>query len=171
MKYCIHIIYLVFLIGCSAGEPSMEKYAPQDFESNEVIKKINTEPTELDSFEMKQYIELKIQDLIELQEVLHNPELNDEMKGYAEEMILKTYPDEKLLEKEYQIKAYNIAPYINGNGAGKSPIKKVTLGDSRGKGNNWRISLELYQSDTLNVRLQSLRTDNGIKFLMKVQGN
>ena len=58
MKYCIYIASLIFLIGCSAGEPSMEKYAPQDFESNEVIKKINTEPTELDSIEMKQYLSL-----------------------------------------------------------------------------------------------------------------
>ena len=80
MKYCIHIIYLTFLIGCSADESNMQKYSSQDYESNEVMKELNTVPKELESFEMKQYIELKIQDLIELQEVLHNPELDDEMK-------------------------------------------------------------------------------------------
>ena len=171
MKYCIHIIYLAFLIGCSAGETSMDKYAPQDFESNEVMKELNTAPTELDSFEMKQYIKLKIQDLIELQKVLHNPELDDEMKGYAKEMILKTYPDEKLLKKESQIKAYNIAPFINGNGTSKSPIEKVAFGNSEGQVNNWQISLELYQNDTLDLRLHSAKSDNGIKFMMKVQGD
>ncbi len=171
MKYCIHIIYLAFLIGCSADESNMQKYSSQDYESNEVMKELKTVTKELDSLEMKQYIELKIQDLIELQEVLHNPELDDEMKGYAQEMILKTYPDEKLLNKEYQIKAYNIAPFINGNGTGKSPIEKVAFGDSEGQVNNWQINLELYQNDTLDVRLHSSKSDNGIKFMMKVQGD
>ena len=166
MKYCIYIASLIFLIGCSAGEPSMEKYAPQDFESNAVMKELKTVTKELDSLEMKQYIELKIQDLIELQEVLHNPELDGEMKGYAQEMILKTYPDEKLLEKEYQIKSYTISTFMNG-------ARKSSNGNSiqRGWGSkkdSWQISLELYQSNTLHVTLHPSKTDNGIKFRMEV---
>ena len=53
MKYCIYIASLIFLIGCSAGEPSMEKYAPQDFESNDVMKELKTVTKELDSLEIK----------------------------------------------------------------------------------------------------------------------
>lgn len=158
MKYCIYIASLIFLIGCSAGEPSMEKYAPQDFESNDVMKELKTVTKELDSLEMKQYIELKIQDLIELQEVLHNPELDDEMKGYAKEMILKTYPDEKLLEKEYQIKSYNV--YMFGN---------QIRGDWGHKKDSWQISLELYHSNALHMALHPAKTDNGMKFMLVVQ--
>jgi hypothetical protein len=167
MKYCIYIASLIFLIGCSAGEPSMEKYAPQDFESNEVIKELKTVTKELDSLEMKQYLELKIQDLIELQEVLHNPELDDEIKGYAQEMILKTYPDEKLLEKEYQIKSYTISTFMNG--AKKSLNGNSIRGDWGSKKDSWQISLELYKSNTLNMALHPSKTDNGMKFILEVQ--
>ena len=158
MKYCIYIASLIFLIGCSAGEPSMEKYAPQDFESNDVMKELKTVTKELDSLEMKQYIELKIQDLIELQEVLPQPELDDEMKGYAQEMILKTYPDEKLLKKEYQIKSYNV--YMFGN---------QIRGDWGNKKDSWRISLELYHNNTLHLALHPSKTDHGMKFMLEVQ--
>ena len=167
MKYCIYIASLIFLIGCSAGEPSMEKYAPQDFESNEVIKELKTVTKELDSLEMKQYLELKIQDLIELQEVLHNPELDDEIKGYAQEMILKTYPDEKLLEKEYQIKSYTISTFMNG--AKKGLNGNSIRGDWGSKKDSWQISLELYHNNALHVALHPSKTDNGIKFRMDVQ--
>lgn len=164
MKYCIYIASLIFLIGCSAGEPSMEKYAPQDFESNEVMKELKTVTKELDSLKMKQYIELKIQDLIELQEVLHNPELDDEMKGYAQEMILKTYPDEKLLEKEYQIKSYTFM-----NGTRKSSNGKSIRGDWGNKKDSWQISLELYHNNALHMALHPAKTDNGMKFMLEVQ--
>ena len=157
MKYWIYIASLIFLIGCSAGEPSMEKYAPQDFESNEVMKELKTVTKELDSLKMKQYIELKIQDLIELQEVLHNSELDNEMKGYAKEMILKTYPDERLLEKEYQIKSYNV--FMFGN-----QIRR-----DWGRKNGWRIGLELYHNNTLHVDLRPSKTDHGMKFNLQVQ--
>ena len=61
--------------------------------------------------------------------------------------------------------------FINGNGTSKSPIEKVAFGNSEGQVNNWQISLELYQNDTLDLRLHSAKSDNGIKFMMKVQGD
>lgn len=163
MKFCIYIVSFAFLISCISCGQSMDKSVSKELESTEVMKVLSTSRKELDSLEMKQYIKLKIQDLIELQEVLHNPELDDEMKMYAKEMILKTYPDENLLEKEYQIKAYNIVEFMKKSH--RKSNKKIIVGDWKGNKKRWRISLELYQNDTLDVLLYPSKSDNGMKFL------
>jgi|TARA_B100000795_G_scaffold266906_1_gene250846 hypothetical protein len=169
MKFCIYIVSFAFLISCSSPEQSMDKSVSKELESTEVMKVLITSKKELDSLEMKQYIKLKIKDLIELQEVLHNPELDDEMKMYAKEMILKTYPDEKLLEKEYQIRAYNSVEFIKN--VQKKSNKKIIIGDWKGNKDSWRISLELYQNDTLDVLLHPSKSDNGLKFILDVKAD
>ena len=164
MKFCIYIVSFAFLISCISCGQSMDKSISKEFESTEVIKVLNTTKKQLDSLEMKQYIKLKIKDLIELQEVLHNPELDDEMKMYAKEMILKTYPDEKLLEKRYQIRAYNSVKFIKN--VQKKLNDKIIIEDWKGNKKTWRISLELYQNDTLDVLLYPSKSDNGMKFIL-----
>ena len=164
MKFCIYIVSFAFLISCISCGQSMDKSISKEFESTEVIKVLNTTKKQLDSLEMKQYIKLKIKDLIELQEVLHNPELDDEMKMYAKEMILKTYPDEKLLEKRYQIRAYSSVKFIKN--VQKKLNDKIIIEDWKGNKKTWRISLELYQNDTLDVLLYPSKSDNGMKFIL-----
>lgn len=164
MKFCIYIVSFAFLISCISCGQSMDKSISKEFESTEVMKVLNTTKKQLDSLEMKQYIKLKIKDLIELQEVLHNPELDDEMKMYAKEMILKTYPDEKLLEKRYQIRAYNSVKFIKN--VQKKLNDKIIIEDWKGNKKTWQISLELYQNDTLDVLLYPSKSDNGMKFIL-----
>ena len=166
MKFCIYIVSFAFLISCSSREQSMDKSESKEIESTAVIKALKTTKKQLNSLEMKQYIKLKIQDLIELQEVFHNPELDDEMKLYAKEMILKTYPDEKLLEKEYQIRAYNSVEFIKN--VQKKSNEKIIIEDWKGNKDSWRISLALYQNDTLDVLLHPSKSDNGMKFILDV---
>lgn len=103
MRYLIYILPIVILFSCSAGEMNADyaKMAPEP-------QAEFSEERDLSSKELEEYISIKLQDIMELQSLLFDPEIDKEMKAYAKDMILKIIPEERLLKEEYQIKQYTL---------------------------------------------------------------
>ena len=97
MKSFVYILSVIVLASCGSAEMSEKVMINKDYiepsPDLDLSKEMNGNPLNLDANEIKEYIELKLKDLIELQALLHNPEVNHEMKLYAKDMILKIVPN------------------------------------------------------------------------------
>ena len=159
MRSFIYILLVILLASCGGAEMSENAYAKVYSEDQVQIKKENkSESQEFTTQEMEEYIELKLKDLIELQELLHNPEVDDEMKLYAKDMILKILPDESLLEANFLIKGYKL----------KYPEPSKLGGFDRKDKASWDLILHL-PNDTLVSRIAPVNTDTGTKLSFEVQ--
>ena len=147
MKLLTYILPLLILFGCSNGEINTDfaKIAPKS-QFEEVIYK------NLSSAELKEYISIKLQDVIELQELLFDPEIDTEMKAYAKDMILKIIPEKRLLKEDYQIKQFTlITNEINGNS------KTIPA----------QITLEI-PNQRLQINVETVSTGNGLDIIYNV---
>lgn len=157
MRSFIYILLVVLLASCGGAEMSENAYA-KVYSEDQALKEKKSESQEFTTREMEEYIELKLKDLIELQELLHNPEVDDEMKLYAKDMILKILPEESLLQENFIIKGYKL----------KYPEPSKLRGFDRKDKASWDLILHL-PNDTLISRIAPVNTDTGTKLSFEVQ--
>lgn len=157
MKFWIYILSVIILSACGAAEmqdsAKMVDYAPE-FPNHEK----DTSNDSLNLEEMEEYLQLKMQDVMELQEVIHNPELDQEMKEYAKDMILKIFPNEILLRENFKIEDF----YFSAS-SGKEIIRSDGF-----RSQPLAINVKI-DNDTINVRINPMKTENGIQFSFQPQ--
>ena len=165
MKSFIYILFVIVLASCGSAEMSEKVMVNKDYinPSPDLYLNKETKGNHIcsDTNEIKDYIKLKLKDLIELQALLHNPEVNHEMKRYAKDMILKIVPNKSLLTEKYLISSYNL-----------NYIQPELLRKFDGNGNKneayWNLNLYLPQ-DTLLYTVAPIKTDNGTRLLLELQ--
>ena len=125
MKNVIKILFIILLSGCSAGEMNADyaKQAPQPISEIEDGKALTQS-------ELEEYIAIKLQDVKELQALLFNPEIDKELKLYAQDMILKIIPDERLLKTKYQINDFKFKPQENWGNQNLGTLIQLQLQDT-----------------------------------------
>lgn len=163
MKNWIYILSLVFLASC--GSADMAENTKVSAEPMAKKRQRNSNQKEfnikgLKEADMEEYLHLKVQDLMELQAVLHNPEFDSEMKEYAKDMILKIFPDKMLLQENYRIKAFN-ASYVEQG--------KIVRSDGHKNKAFWNTNLITMDNDTINASISPQQTEEGVKFTIDVQ--
>lgn len=148
MKGLIYILTIIVLFSCSAGEMNAEYAKVAQEPMADMVKGKALSQAELD-----EYISIKLQDVMELQELLFNPEIDQEMKAYAADMILKIVPDENLLNKKYRITQYNL-------------YKQAFKGNGDTKLLTTYLSLQIPDS-IINLRVTTLNEEGDVKIQYK----
>lgn len=154
MKNWINILLMFVLFSCgSADLGEAYKYAPIEVKTE--IKH------EFNEGELNEYLAVKLKDIQELQEVLHNPELNAEMKSYAKDMILKIIPEDKLLLEENKIIGFSRVNVKRNSTNGFLGEHQKTIPISS------FVGLKV-QSDTIEVKITSSTVGNEVSLSFEI---
>ena len=154
MKNWIYILLMFVLFSCgSANLDEAYKYAPMEVET--AVKH------EFNEGELNEYLAVKLKDIQELQEVLHNPEVNAEMKSYAKDMILKIIPEDKLLLEENKIIGFSVLNHIENSTDSSLDDHQKTIPLAS------FVGLKV-QSDTIEIKITSSTVGNEVSLSFEI---